>query len=184
MIWNLFLAWIPLFLALIVDKLRSDTKINKIIISLLTFLWFLFLPNSFYIITDLFHLHKLAKGVPLWFDLILIISFAWNGLMLGYYSLKLIHENMKKKLGGIISWTVIAIIILLSSFGIYIGRYQRWNSWDVFANPYDLLLDIGQRVVNPFKYPGLLGLTFTFSLFFIVGYIIFMAITKLSDKKA
>ncbi len=204
MIWNIFLAWIPFLLSsiflIISPRIQtkgntSETKIKTIILTkinpkLLRFiqviiftLWILFLPNSFYIITDLFHLQPLHKNkVPLWYDLILIISFAWNGLILGYCSLYLIHSYLNEKFNKYIGWSFILSLLLLSSFGIYIGRYQRWNSWDVFINPYNLVLDIGRRVTKPFVYPGLFGLTLAFSLFFMINYTIIYLMIKHNEK--
>lgn len=121
-------------------------------------------PNAPYILTDLFHLSN-GSAMPIWFDLILILCFAWTGLMFGFLSLwdieKLLATKMSAKWVSIIS----SSFLFIGSFGIYLGRYLRWNSWDIINNPVDLMYDVGDRVVNPFDHPRAWGLTLFMGVF-------------------
>ncbi len=168
LIWNLFLAWIPFLFAISLTKNNAacSSRLKKI---MLFGGWLLFFPNSPYILTDLFHLHLRAE-VPLWFDLIFILSFAWNGLLLGYASLFEIQHFMKARLSNFTVNCFVGILMILCSFGIYLGRYPRWNSWDIITNPIDLLSFIFNSVIHPFHNTRMIGVTFFFSLFLMVSY--------------
>lgn len=174
--WNLFLAFLPwLFssLLMIYPKLRNIRLVTYgLVIS-----WLLFFPNSPYILTDLFHL-RLNSTMPIWFDLVLILSFAWVGLMFGFMSLwdieRLLSFRINKKLIPVISLG----LLFLGSFGIYIGRYLRWNSWDIIRKPYSLAYDIGDRIVNPFHHSRTWGMTIFMFIFLSIIYWSFKFIKK------
>lgn len=157
LIWNLFLAgipWVISSLLIIFPKLRK--RLALLLIS--GIIWLIFIPNAFYILTDLFHLNY-KNLAPVWYDLVLIFSFAWAGLMLGFSSLKdielILSERLNKKWIPVFS----ALILFLISFGIYLGRILRWNSWNIINEPGNLLQDISERVSNPFDHPGTWGMT-------------------------
>lgn len=181
LLWNLFLAMIPLGLStfLTVYRLRHKSRFASIVITLS---WLLFLPNSFYIITDLFHLHP-RTGVPQWFDLLLILSFAWNGIMLGCASLFDMHELVKQRFTWFLGWAFVGVSLFLSSFGIYLGRFERWNSWDVVQQPFRLLTDIFHFITAPQDYPSVWGLTFTYSMLMWVLYATVYQLTKVQAKR-
>ena len=155
--WNLFLAFIPWALSGIV-LLNPEIQKNKIAIGALLLAWLLFFPNAPYILTDLFHL-RFDSGAPIWFDLGLILSFAWTGLLFGFLSLRDIETVLEKSMPR--RWvTLISIALLfIGSFGIYVGRYLRWNSWDIIRQPFGLLYDITDQLVNPFQHPRAWGMT-------------------------
>lgn len=161
--WNLFLAFVPWLLTSIAI-LRPNLKNHKITNLFLLFSWLLFFPNAPYIFTDLFHL-KTESSMPIWFDLILILSFAWTGLLFGFLSLLDIEKRLKQTLTT--NWvTLISVVLLfIASFGIYIGRYLRWNSWDIINDPYALVFDISDRIINPFEHPRTWGMTLFMGLF-------------------
>lgn len=155
--WNLFLAFIPwLFSSLLMLYPRFQKK--KVIVVLLLFFWLLFFPNAPYILTDLFHL-RLRSTMPIWFDLVLILSFAWTGLLFGFMSLwdieKILATFVNKKLIPLFS----IVLLFMGSFGIYMGRYLRWNSWDIIREPLVLLYDISDRIINPLHHPTTWGVT-------------------------
>jgi len=121
-------------------------------------IWLLFFPNAPYILTDLFHL-RLKSSMPIWFDLLLILSFAWTGLMFGFTSLWNIENLLRNNLKPIYINLISSLLLFIGSFGIYVGRYLRWNSWDIINQPFDLFYDIGDRIINPFDHPRTWGMT-------------------------
>nr|WP_236668960.1 DUF1361 domain-containing protein [Hymenobacter rubidus] len=167
LIWNLFLAVIPFALSTMLGTALGPLKAR--ILLPVGAAWLLFFPNAPYILTDLFHLDA-RPGVPLWYDLALILGCAWNGLMLAYASLSDMQRLVQARLGVWAGWAFATVALLLSSFGIYLGRYLRFNSWDVLANPLTLFYDIVNRVLHPFSFPGTWGVTLVFGLFLLIGY--------------
>lgn len=180
LVWNLFLAIIPLGISTLLTVYRLRRRSHLISYGL-TFVWLLFFPNAFYIITDLFHLYP-RHGVPQWFDLVLILSFAWNGIMLGCASLFDMHEIIKVRFSWLMGWLFIGLTIFLSSFGIYLGRFDRWNSWDIFQQPFRLMLDIYHYVTSPQDFPHVWGVTITFTLFMCMLYATVYQLTKVQAR--
>jgi uncharacterized membrane protein len=177
--WNLFLAAIPYFLTASIPS-RKVGRIQQLKILGVSMVWLLFFPNAPYILTDLFHL-RLETSVPKWFDLVLIISFAWTGLLFGFLSLMKIERLYTNFFTGKqIAWFS-SIILFLASFGVYLGRFLRWNSWDVINNPGHLLFDISDRVINPFEHPRTWGVTI---LFGVLLNIIYWTIKLLRNHKS
>ncbi len=172
--WNLFLAFIPWLLTVLLI-IHPKTQQYKIVIGLVICLWLLFFPNAPYILTDLFHL-RLKSSVPVWFDLVLILSFAWTGILFGFLSLWDIEHVLSKFLKQKYITVISIILLFLSSFGIYLGRYLRWNSWDIIHSPVQLLYDIGDRFVNPFTHPRTWGMTIFLGLFLTTLYFSFKLI--------
>jgi uncharacterized membrane protein len=166
--WNLFLAWIPFLCSALLLKAQSEQR-PKILLFALFSGWLLFFPNSPYIVTDLFHLRQ-KQGIPLWFDLVLILFFAWNGLLLGFASLFEIQRFLRSWLSARIVNVFVVLLMILCSFGIYLGRYPRWNSWDIISNPVALFADIFQMILHPTENTRMIGVTFFFSLFLIAAY--------------
>lgn len=166
--WNLFLAFIPWLLTTITLITPSFQK-KKLVLVTLAGSWLLFFPNAPYILTDLFHL-RLKSAIPVWFDLVLILSFAWSGLMFGFLSLwdmeKLIMKRLRPWTVGLIS----SVLLFIGSFGIYLGRYLRWNSWDLITEPFSLLYQIGDRLINPFQHPRTWGMTILMGVFLNIVY--------------
>ncbi|HTP58155.1 MAG TPA: DUF1361 domain-containing protein [Spirochaetia bacterium] len=137
LIWNLALAFFP-WLVTSVAVLR-DVK-SRAAILLIAAVWLLFFPNCLYILTDLIHLHR-TESAPLWLDLILVLSFAWAGLCFGFVSLMDIEHFLRKRFNA--DRRMVAVLsvcmIYLAAFGVYVGRFWRWNSWDLLGNPADLM---------------------------------------------
>jgi len=153
--WNLFLAWIPLLLSsfILAFKIRSTISLLFIIV-----VWILFFPNSPYILTDLFHL-RARNEIPIWYDLIVILSYAWTGLICGFISLNDIEKQLSEYGKRNIINGVIVFFLFMSSFGVYLGRFLRWNSWDVLNNPFGLFSDIVVRFIYPMEYTKTWGVT-------------------------
>lgn len=137
LIWNLFLGFLPYFFSqmmLYSLKIRENRWYR--IIGLL--IWLLFLPNSFYLLTDFFHLNKF-NSVPVWFDLMMVSSFSLTGFLFGIFSLFTIEKLLRNHYSVSISKIILLTSLYLTAFGIYLGRYLRFNSWDVLSNPIDLM---------------------------------------------
>jgi uncharacterized membrane protein len=145
--WNLALAVIPL---LITRKLlqRIDWIESTKIFYALFGAWLLFLPNTFYITTDLMHLRH-RPSLPLWYDLVLLLAFAWNGMLLGLVSLRQMEKVLLARFGMRRSFLFVFPVLALCSFGVYIGRYLRYNSWDVLLAPGEMLRDIADMFMHP-----------------------------------
>ncbi len=150
--WNLFLAWIPYVLSLLLPKLPGRWLAVPVLV-----VWLVFLPNAPYLVTDLMHVHY-RTGIPLWYDVMMIFSFAWTGLLLGFISLldvqAFLEKNLGKRPAASLTWAAIG----LCAFGVYMGRYQGWNTWDLLLKPYQLFWDVMGVVVHPFSNLGSLGL--------------------------
>lgn len=173
--WNLFLAWIPFAIS---QKFKQANNWWKI--SLLFCAWLLFLPNAPYIITDFLHLRP-RPPIPYWYDILLLFSTALNGLLLGLASLLTIENFLIERYGNRISAFLMFCSFFLCSFGVYLGRYLRWNSWDIITNPFDIASDILTRVLNPFDHFGTWSVTFLFGTFF---YIIYYSIKNFINAKS
>lgn len=142
---NLLLAWIPLLFALAVYTLRARRSKRWQLLIACAVVWFLFYPNAPYLITDLVHLKSRAP-VPPWFDLIVFMSFAWTGLFLGYLSLYLMQEVVRSWLGRAHSWRFAMGMLALGALGVFLGRFWRWNSWEVLTHPFGLAGDAARRL--------------------------------------
>lgn len=168
--WNLFLAWVPFVTSLFIDSIhRRVKKINLVIIAL-SLIWLLFYPNAPYIVTDLLHL-KVRNAIPLWFDLMLILSYAWAGLLIGFVSLYLLQNIVKTHLGKVAGWLFVLISIGLGSIGVFLGRFLRWNSWDFFYNPRQITSSVVTRITNPLSHKSTLLFTLVFSTFSFFSYL-------------
>jgi len=114
--------------------------------------WLLLIPNSFYILTDLFHLTDYHNHrIPQWFDLALIFSFAWNGLLLGVLSCRQMEKLLFPNANTFTRSLFIYPLMMLSALGVYTGRYLRYNSWDILSDPFQLIADITRMIIHPFR---------------------------------
>jgi uncharacterized membrane protein len=171
---NLLLAWIPLVLSLYLPQKKGPLSLKVV---LLLFFWLLFFPNAPYLITDLVHLRS-RPGMPFLFDIVLLSSFAWTGLTTGFLSLLKIHEFLLLHFKPKGSWLLVTGLIMLSSFGIYLGRFQRWNSWDLVVRPHLLFADILNIMFHPFSEPKAVGITAIFTVFLFSAYLTFYFLAK------
>lgn len=174
LVWNLFLAVIPFT---ITTYLASNPKLNKFKVVVWFGVWLLFLPNAPYIVTDLIHL-KLSNTNLIWLDVLVVNSFACNGLLLFYLSIL----DMKAILQPYLKKTILnygfVVILFLSSFGIYLGRFLRYNSWEIISNPNYLLNDIINIVIQPSNNKETWLFTILFGAFLNVGYLVFKTFNK------
>jgi uncharacterized membrane protein len=178
--WNLFLAWIPFGFSLVIySRARAGASL-RLLLPLGT-LWLVFFPNAPYLVTDLKHLGP-GGSVPVLYDVLLLSTTAWAGLLLGLTSLFLIHAVARRLIGGVNAWALVVGVLALSSFGIYLGRVQRWNSWDVLVHPYPLADQIASGLLDPLAHPRPIGLTVLFTSFLLASYIVLYSFARLSPE--
>jgi uncharacterized membrane protein len=170
LVWNLFLAWLPLFFVwLLIKFLRHHAWAGWGGTSL-TLLWFIFLPNSFYIVSDFIHLGDIGQ-LDVLFDAVMFLMFALSGLVLGYASLFLVHQLLMKRLKRRTSHALIALVLLLCSYAIYLGRDLRWNSWDAFLHPAGVIFSLSDPLINPSTHHDAFTTTVTFFILLSTLYI-------------
>ncbi|MBL4937265.1 DUF1361 domain-containing protein [Clostridium sp. YIM B02515] len=201
MAWNLFLALVPFEAANLLYKIKKEHLVFKgirIITIGLCILWLLFYPNAPYIITDFIHINSNKFFIPnpkyvpyglepktlfndnfkLWLNYINIGIGVWLGYMFGIISLYINQKLIEDKFGRARSWVFVVAINLLSGFAIYLGRFIRWNSWDVIFDPlniiYILINDIHIKALN---------FTLLFGVFNLILYIITVVTLKLMREK-
>ncbi|MGE5603627.1 MAG: DUF1361 domain-containing protein [Nitrososphaerales archaeon] len=179
--WNLFLAWLPMLGALVAYNLgkRYGRRAWPLILPFLG-LWLLFFPNAPYILTDFAHLRP-AGLVPLWYDLILVITYALTGVFLGLVSLYLMQSLVRRAFGAAISWVFTLAVLALTGFGVYLGRFPRWNSWDLLTDPTALFRDIWMRVSDPIAHSNTFVFSMLFSLCLAAMYFVFVSVIHLRD---
>ncbi len=169
LIWNLFLAWIPFMISYFTYTLTLRRKWIYFVIPVAAFFWLIFFPNAPYILTDFQHLANPSQDLPVWYDVMMLIWFAFTGLLLGMVSLFLMQEIIRREFGHWLGWGFVGLVAGLSSVGVYMGRFLRWNSWDILRNPKEIALYTLQRAQDP----GLQSIGFTglFAAFFLFLYI-------------
>ena len=174
--WNLFLAFVPWALTSIsFIKPKVQSSVPGIVV-LLVF-WLLFFPNAPYIITDLFHL-RVIRGMPIWYDTLMILSYAWTGMLYGFLSLWDIEQILKRRLSRPMVTCISVFLLFVGSFGIYIGRYLRWNTWDLFTRTSEVLTDISDRFADPFQHLTTWGVTIFMGIFLNIVYWSFRLVKK------
>jgi uncharacterized membrane protein len=167
LIWNLFLAWIPFILSYFTHTLLSKRTWLYLVLPVIAFLWLIFFPNAPYMLTDLQDLARNSGGAPLWYDVIIVVWCSWTGMLLGIISLYLMQDLVVRLFGRVTGWIFVFLISGLSSFGIYIGRFVRLNSWDILQNPTDAAMEILGVVIDPSMRLAAFTLLYTFFFLFI-----------------
>lgn len=172
MIWNLFLAWIPFIISYLTYSANIPRRWLYFVLPASAFFWLIFFPNAPYILTDFQHLSSPSE-VPVWFDVLLLIWFAFIGVFLGMISLFLMQEIIRSEFGRWYGWGFVALVAGLTSIGVYMGRFLRWNSWDVFANLGEMFRFTVYYLLNP----TIRSLVFAaaFTPFFIFVYVLLYA---------
>jgi uncharacterized membrane protein len=173
--WNLFLAWIPLLLMLWLEKVLRRKVWSSWQALLITVAFVSFLPNTFYLTTDVIHLQEVPR-VDLIFDVVMFMSFILNAFLLGLISVFMFHIELRKRLTVAKSWSLLGALLLIVSFAIYIGRDLRWNTWDILLNPASILFEVSDRLLAPTQHPELFSITLGFfalitSIYVVVWYV-------------
>jgi uncharacterized membrane protein len=152
--WNLFLAAVPLLLALVLFRWWNRRNILW---------WFgvclfvLFLPNAAYMLTDVLHLVRQIRRephLPLWTVCLIVIPEYAAIMLFGVEShvLSLILVGGYLRRSNRNRWVIPVELLLnlLCSFGIYLGRFQRLNSWDIATAPEKEAIEILEDFANEF----------------------------------
>lgn len=176
LLWNLFLAVVPLLAssALSRAKTKNLTLAQVFSQSVWFAVWLLFLPNSPYILTDLMHLASdpvPLTTAPLWYDVALLLSCAGTGLLFGYISVIDVQSVVEQRFGKTMGWIVATASLMLCGFGIYLGRFLRWNSWEVVTKPQVLLFKTFELFSNHGTHPSPVGVTLIFGISLVLGYV-------------
>jgi uncharacterized membrane protein len=180
LVWNLFLAGLPVLLAI---GFETALRHRRIAVASAAWIgWLLFFPNSPYLVTDLIHLRE-QPPTPLWFDALILVSAAVAGLLAGFVSLHLVQLAITSRWGRAWGWVVAITVLGLSGFGVYLGRFARYNTWDVLTRPRSLLYDVG-AAVSPTDNSRAVVVTALFSSFLMVTYATLHLLTGLSPGHA
>jgi uncharacterized membrane protein len=177
--WNLFLAWVPFVLALLVYE-QAGRGAGRLRLLALAGLWLLFFPNAPYLVTDLKYVGWYDEA-PWWYDVALLSAGAFAGLALGFASLYLMHAVARRLWGAAEAWLAVGVVLVLGSFGVVLGRFYRWNSWDVFTDPAPLFAQLARGVANPLDHPHAIAVTTVFTGFLGATYLVFYAFARVSN---
>lgn len=173
LLWNFFLAAIPYALSIFFERVMARTPAISLRTVALFSLWLFFFPNAPYIATDFIHL---SWGFPTTlhfaYDFLLIGMFTFSGLLLGVASLFRVQRSLRKILGTFVTNAVVVFVVFLSGVGMYLGRFLRWNSWDMFLNPLEVLRGTFTHYGDPAWFLRALFLSLIFSLFIGISYAI------------
>jgi uncharacterized membrane protein len=169
--WNLFLAFIPYWISNYLKK-RKHLSLQQLP---WLAIWLLFIPNSPYLLTDLFHLHA-REGIPLWLDLILVISFAMIGLVIFYRSLADIFHLLKTCFSETQLKLMMPLVLWVITFGLYLGRYGRFNSWDAVQHPFRLI----RRSATVLLHKDAMAFTCIFSIFL---WLVYLTLVNFNSKE-
>jgi uncharacterized membrane protein len=171
MSWNLFLAWIPLIVALAVELISSapSRPLRRLLLPL-SAVWLAFLPNAPYLATDLIHLTP-APGVPFAFDQAMLAGYAVTGVLIGLVSVLVMRDVVEAHAGRLLRQAFVPGSVLLAAFGTYVGRAIRLNSWEVFSSPARVLRETALYLSNPDLTAQAVSFTLFFAAFLLLAYL-------------
>jgi uncharacterized membrane protein len=182
LVWNLFLAWIPFMLAYFAHMVSWRKSTLYLIIPVIAFLWLIFFPNAPYMLTDLQDLARRSFDAPLWYDVIIVVWASWTGMLLGVISLYLMQDIIIRTFGRLTGWIFVFVISALSSFGIYIGRFVRLNSWDILQNPAEVGQEILGLVIDPSR--RLAAFTILYTIFFLFVFLLLYSFSHMLREQS
>jgi uncharacterized membrane protein len=179
LVWNLFLAWVPVAAAFATNLL--DRAGAHVLAGGAGIVWLVFFPNAPYMLTDYIHLRETPQGSPLWWDALMLSSFVWTALMLGFFSLYLMQNFWNAHIRNrFVSWLLAALALTLGSFGVYLGRFVHINSWDALLHPRNVAHIVATQVENPLNHPRLVGTIGLLTAFLLIGYAVVRTFAELS----
>jgi uncharacterized membrane protein len=171
LVLNLGLAWIPLIAALIAQAASRNRITFFLVMPVCILVWLVFFPNAPYLLTDFQHLATSNSNSPLWFDVIFLVWFAWTGLLLGIASLYLMQEIVSRTFTIAAGWVFAVGATSLSSIGVYLGRFLRWNSWDLLQEAMPIARDMLGFIRHPVSNLPTYVFTILFTLLFLFIYL-------------
>jgi uncharacterized membrane protein len=182
LVWNLFLAWLPLVFAILTRErfARTGTLRDRKLLALAT-AWLLFFPNAPYIFTDLVHLFA-AWHPAFWTELMLVLLSAFTGFVAGFLSLQLMHGLVTERWGRGAGWMFVVAVAGLSGFGVYLGRFVRLNSWNVVTHPSLVVEGTARAAWNVLTQWQHTKFFIVFSLFVLLGYVMLLALVQPTRK--
>jgi len=181
LVWNLFLAWIPFVLAYLAYASSWKKPSLYFVLPITAFLWLIFFPNAPYILTDLQHLAKESSTTPLWYDVIVMVWFSWTGLLLGLVSLYLMHDIVQRTFGRWYGWAFVFLVAGLSSFGVYLGRFAHFNSWDILNGPKEIVITVLGLAIEPSI--RMIAFTILFTIFYLFVYLTLYSFAHLLQEQ-
>ena len=179
--WNLFLAWLPLLFAMAASWCMRHRPGRPGLWVGCAGAWLAFFPNAPYILTDVVHLRPESLR-NYWADLVLILVFALTGLVLGFLSLFMMQREVAKRTGWKFGWGFVAGVALLNGFGIYAGRFFRWNSWDLVLSPASLWEDLSGWMAAVPHSPRAALVPFLFGVLLFLAYLLLYSLTHLEHS--
>lgn len=177
---NLILAWLPYAFAHYLVKMPvGKNLLGKLI---LFFLWVIFFPNAAYMMTDIYHLSEFPS-MPMWYDLIMLLSFAWCGLLLCFYSLKKMHMRYAFRKNTAVNILILFTVFFAGGIGIYFGRYARWNSWEIITNPQKLFIQFVDMMSDTNNVFQMLSIGILFGSFLTIVYLKMFSLQNIERKQ-
>ena len=178
---NLFLAWVPYFLSLAAVWLHRARPTARLRATALWLAWLVMFPNAPYIFTDLIH-WRTRYEMAWWFDLGLVLMFSLAGCFAGIVSLRIMHELVRRRAGDVSGWLFVTVVALLSGFGVYLGRFQRWNSWDLLTHPHQLAWNTLWGLTSPYAQGRSFGVTLMFGAMTLATYVMFVSTARVAAQ--
>lgn len=175
LVWNMFLAWIPMLFAAAFAAVARRRWLLPLGLG-----WLAFLPNAPYLVTDLVHL---GEQDELWRHVLQYGFAAWTGILLGTVSLLLVHKRIDREFGPIWGWLTVVTSVGLCAIGVVIGRFQRWNSWDLVTRPHAVVAATFEWVRAPLSYVQSTGVGLAVAAFFGLAYVTVWALGGLSTPR-
>lgn len=173
---NLALVWLALVASwLLIKELGKHRWLSWQNVAL-SVIWLFFIPNTWYVLTDFLHVYTTGEISQI-YDIAMMSSLVICGFGLGFAGLYMVHMELLKRLASKTAHLVVAGVLLVSSFGIYLGRDLRWSTWDVVVNPGGIILNVSDRVIDPFGHPRAINITILFFVFLLTLYIAFWLVT-------
>jgi uncharacterized membrane protein len=181
LLWNLALAWVPYIFSFLAATSYQFFPRAWWLIPLPSLPWLVFFPNAPYMVTDFYHLAP-RPPIPMWYDIGLIAIFAFSGCFLAIASLRTMHQLIDIFLGKIAGWIFAFFVLGLAGLGVYLGRFGRFNSWDLLFQPKNVLKNIASQLLNPLDNLGFIGFTLMFTAIMVVFYLMFVSVNRIEPS--